>query len=109
MHLVNRKSNGTQPVDRHLYGLFFENAMLWTRGHLPVEERVVFLDSWNGWLTGSQVEPSLLDGDLVYNATRAAIDRARYVIKSRDTAPEDKLDDAVKERIALLCEAAKNF
>ena len=109
MHLVNRKSNGTQPVDRHLYGLFFENAMLWTRGHLPKAERVVFLDSWNGWLTGSQVEPSLLDGDLVYNATRAAIDRARYVIQSRDNAPDDSLDAAIKERIALLCEAAKNF
>ena len=83
--------------------------MLWTRGHLPKAERVVFLDSWNGWLTGSQVEPSMLDGDLVYNATRAAIDRARYVIQSRDNAPDDSLDAAIKERIALLCEAAKNF
>lgn len=109
MHLVNRRSGGTQPVDRHLYGLFFENAMLWTQGHLPAGERVVFLDSWNGWLTGSQVEPSLLDGDLVYNATRSAIDRARYVIKSRDSAPEDHLDAAIRDRIALLCEAAKNF
>ncbi|HVI52596.1 MAG TPA: glycoside hydrolase family 99-like domain-containing protein [Candidatus Sulfotelmatobacter sp.] len=109
MHLVNRKTNGTQPVDRHLYGLFFENAMLWTRNNIPPDERVVFLDSWNGWLTGSQVEPSLMEGDLVYNATRAAIDRARYVIKGRDSAPEAAVDAAMKERIALLVEAAKNF
>jgi len=109
MHLINRCSSGPQPVDRHLYGLFFENAMLWARGHLPADERAVFLDSWNGWLTGSQVEPGLLDGDLVYNATRNAIDRSRYVIKSREQSPDCSLDDAVKERIALLVEAAKNF
>jgi len=109
IHLLNRKNGINVPCDTYLYGLFVENAMLWAESHLPAGERVVLLDSWNGWLTGSQVEPSLFDGDLVYNATRNAIDRGRYVLQSREGAPEGGLDAATRERIALICEAAKNL
>ena len=98
--------NGNRPLDTYLFGLFVENAMLFAHQHFPADERFVFLESWNGWLTGSQVEPSQLDGDLVYNATRNAIDRGRYVIRTREGAPEGGIGEELKNRIALLVEAA---
>lgn len=97
-----------QPFDAYLYGLFVENAMLFSRRNFAPDERLVFLESWNGWLTGSQVEPSLLDGDLIINTTRSAIDRARYVIKSLQDSSSEQLEQAVKDRIALLIEASEN-
>lgn len=100
--------NGNRPLDTYLFGLFVENAMLFAHQHFAAGERFVFLESWNGWLDGSQVEPSLLDGDLVYDATRNAIDRGRYVIRTREGAPDGGIDDALRTRINLLCEAAKN-
>ena len=103
-HLVSND----QAVDPHLFGLFVENAMLFAHNHFPADERVVFLQSWNGWFDGSQIEPSLLDGDIVYNAARAAIDRARYMIRTRGESPEG-IGAALQERIALLCEAARNL
>lgn len=104
-HLV---APGNKAVDTYWYGLFMENAMLHTHEHFPADERIVFLESWNGWLQGSQVEPSLLDGDLVYNATRDAIDRGRYVVRTRGEVGEGGVSAVLKERIALLCEAARN-
>lgn len=101
--------NGHQTFDAYLFGLFIENAMMFSHQNFPAAERFVFLESWNGWLTGSQIEPSLLDGDLIYNATRDAIDRARYVIRTREDAPEGGIDAAMKDRIALLVEAAQNL
>ena len=104
-HLVGQ---GHSAVDPHLFGLFVENAMLFAHTHFPADERAVFLQSWNGWFDGSQIEPSLLDGDLVYNAARSAIDRGRYMIRSRGENPEG-ISAALQERIALLCEAARNL
>lgn len=97
---------GNKPFDTHLFGLFVENAMLFAHSHFPADERAIFLQSWNGWLDGTQIEPSLLDGDLVFNAARAAIDRGRYMIRTRGDNPAG-IDDALKERIGLLCEAAR--
>jgi hypothetical protein len=102
-HLVNY---GNRPCDTHLFGLFVENAMLFAHRHFAPDERAVFLQSWNGWMEGSQIEPSLLDGDLVYNAARDAIDRGRYVIRTRGESPGE-LDHALQERVAMMCEAAK--
>lgn len=99
---------GNMPFDGHLFGLFLENAMLYAQSHFPPRERVLFIESWNGWLDGSQIEPSLLDGDLVYNAARAAIDRGRYMIRTRGESPAS-VSAALQERITLLCEAARNF
>lgn len=104
-HLV---SPGEMAVDPHLFGLFVENAMLFAHNHFAAEEGAVFLQSWNGWFDGSQIEPSLLDGDLVYEAARAGIDRGHYVIRTRGATPEG-LSAALEERIALLCEAARNI
>lgn len=78
--LVN---GGQQPADPLMFGMFLENAMLFADRHFPPGEAVVLLQSWNGWLDGSQIEPSLLDGDLIFIATRNAIDRGRYMIRSR--------------------------
>ncbi len=100
---------GNRPLDTYLFGLFVENAMLYAHQYFPEGERFVFLESWNGWLDGSQVEPSVLDGDLVYNATRSAIDRGRYVLKTREGAPEGGIDGELKRRIALLVEASRNL
>ncbi len=105
-HLV---APGNKAVDTYWYGLFVENAMLHTHEHFTAGEQIVFLDSWNGWLEGSQVEPSLLDGDLVYNATRDAIDRGRYVIRTREGLPEGGLAAEMRERIRLLCDAARSI
>ncbi len=101
--------NGNQPFDAYVFGLFIENAMIFAHQGFPAAERFVFLESWNGWLTGSQVEPSLLDGDLIYNAMRNAIDRGRYVIRTRENDPEGGVDAAMKDRIALLLEAVQNL
>lgn len=106
---TNLTVNGNRPHDTYLFGLFVENAMLFAHQHFPVGERFVFLESWNGWLTGSQVEPSLLDGDQVYDATRNAIDRGRYVIRTREGAPEGGIGEELKKRIALLVEAAASI
>jgi len=97
---------GSRPFDTHLFGLFVENSMLFAHSHFPAGERAIFLQSWNGWLDGTQIEPSLLDGDLVYNAARAAIDRGRYMIRTRGENPAE-IGAELKERVALLCEAAK--
>jgi len=101
-HLV---ASGQRAIDTQLFGMFIENAMLWTHRNFSPAERVVFLHSWNCWFDGSQMEPSLLDGDLVYNTVRAAIDRGRYVIRTRGESPAD-IDDLLKERIAVLCRLA---
>lgn len=102
-HLV---SPGHSAYDAHMFGLFIENAMLFAHAHFPEGERAVFLQSWNGWLDGTQIEPSLLDGDLVYDAARRAIDRGRYMIRTRGENPAG-IRAELKERIALLCEAAR--
>jgi hypothetical protein len=105
-HLVN---HGNRPIDTYLFGLFVENAMLFTHQNFADDAQFVFLESWNGWLEGSQIEPSVLDGDLVFNATRAAIDRSRYVIQTRLGASPGHLQADLLERIDLLCEAARNI
>jgi len=103
--LVN---NGHRPADATLFGMFIENAMLFTHTNFPAEEQVLFLQSWNGWFEGSQIEPSLLDGDLLFNATRAAIDRGRYMIRSREPLPPG-IDAALRARIDSLCRATQQL
>ncbi|PKU25973.1 glycoside hydrolase family 99-like domain-containing protein [Telmatospirillum siberiense] len=98
-----------KPFDSYIYGLFVENAMLFSQQNFAPDERFVFLESWNDWLTGSQVEPSLLDGDMIYNATKSAIDRGRYVIQTRNEESAGGIDEAMKTRIALLVEAAQTL
>ena len=97
---------GNQPIDAQLFGMFLENAMLFTERHFAPAERALFLHSWNYWHDGSQLEPSLLDGDLLWNATRDAIDRARYLIQTRaGAAPWE--DNPRTRQIAMMCEAAR--
>jgi hypothetical protein len=103
--LVN---GGQKPADPVLFGLFMESAMLFVQACFPEDQQIVFLQSWNGWLEGSQVEPSLLDGDLLYNATRDAIDRGRYMIRSRAGA-KLALDPALQARITGLCAATREL
>jgi len=104
--LVN---HGNKAVEVYWFGLFLENAILFAHEHFQPVEQFVFLESWNGWLDGSQVEPSLLDGDLVYNATRNAIARSRYLIRTRKGSSWNEPPAAWHERIDLLCEAAKSI
>lgn len=100
---------GGKPFDTYLFGLFVENAMLFAHQHFPPGERFVFLESWNGWLTGSQIEPSLLDGDMIYDAARNAIDRGRYVIRTREGGMENGIDEELKRRIELMVEATRSM
>jgi hypothetical protein len=100
---------GNRAIETYWFGLFLENALLFAHQRLPSTEQFVFLESWNGWLDGSQVEPSLLDGDLVYNATRNAIARGRHIIRTRACDPLAGLSADMQERIDLLCEAMKSI
>jgi len=93
-------------VDRYMFGLFVENALSYADRHFPEGEKFVFLDSWNRWLDGSQIEPSMLDGDQVYQTVRDAIDKARFMLRSRNAAQAAPLDEALQERIRQICDAA---
>jgi hypothetical protein len=91
-------------ANRRVFGSFLENGLLYAARNFAPDEALCFIDSWNGWLDGSQIEPSLLDGDLVYDMVRQAIDRARFVVRNsvaRSPGPEP----ALSERIEGLCRA----
>jgi len=106
--LTNR--DGTSDIDPALYGSFIENAISFAQDHFAPDERLVFLESWNHWMDSSQIEPSTLDGDLVYNATRDAIDRGLYLIRTRGERPQRQLADSVHDMISQFCDirATKN-
>ena len=70
-------------LQRHYYGLFLENAMIYTYENFPSSDGFVFLQSWNGWCDDSQIEPSALDGDIIYDATRDAIAKGRFLISAK--------------------------
>lgn len=93
-------------VDRYMFGLFVENAIAYADRHFPEGEKFVFLDSWNRWLDGSQIEPSMLDGDMVYQTVKDAIDKARFHLRCRGSAQTPPLDEALQERIRQICDAA---
>jgi len=101
--LVNRSN---RPADAQLYGMFLENAMLFTERHFPAGDQVVFLHSWNKWQDGSQIEPSQWDGDMLWNATRDAIDRGRYQIKCKSNVMPAQ-NAARRDTIAMMCDAAR--
>ena len=98
--------HGGKPVEPYWFELFLENAMLLARHTLPQGEQAVFLQSWNGWLEGSQIEPSQQEGDLVYNAARKAIARARYILKTQAPGEGAPLPEAVRQRLDWVLEAA---
>jgi hypothetical protein len=93
-------------VDHYMFGLFVENAIAYADRAFPEGEKFVFLDSWNRWLDGSQIEPSVLDGDMVYRTVQDAIDKARFLLRSRDTAQTPPPDEALAARIRQICDAA---
>ncbi|MDR3441310.1 glycoside hydrolase family 99-like domain-containing protein [Telmatospirillum sp.] len=74
-------------LQRHFYGLFLENAMVYAHDNFPASEELVFLQSWNGWLENSQIEPSLLDGDIIYDATREAITKGHFLVSAKGPKP----------------------
>jgi hypothetical protein len=102
--LIN--GDGSADVDRYIYGLFVENAITFAHETFAPDERLVFLESWNYWLDGSQIEPSTLDGDLIYNTTRNAIDKGRYMIRTRGERPARRLGPSIHEMISQICDAA---
>jgi len=93
-------------VDQYMFGLFIENAMIYAHQSFAPSEQYVFLDSWNHWLEGSQIEPSVLDGDQIYLTVREAIDKARFILRGRGERLDHRLDPALHQRIAEICEAA---
>ena len=98
--------HGGKPVEPYWFELFLENAMLLARHSLPAGEQAVFLQSWNGWLEGSQIEPSQQEGDLIYNAARKAIARARYILKTQAPGETPPLPEALRQRLDWVLEAA---
>lgn len=48
-------------------------ACAFARAHLPPEERFVFINSWNEWAEGAQLEPSAAHGFAYLNATSRAV------------------------------------
>ena len=93
-------------IDHYMFGLFVENAIAYADRHFAQGEQFVFLDSWNRWLEGSQIEPSTLDGDMVYQTVKDAIDKARFHLRSRGQSQVPPLDEALRSRIRQICEAA---
>jgi hypothetical protein len=93
-------------VDTYMFGLFVENAIAYADRHFPAGEQFVFLDSWNRWLDGSQIEPSTLDGDLIYQTVKDAIDKARFQLRSCGASQVPPLDEEMRARIKQICDAA---
>lgn len=93
-------------VDQYMFGLFVENAIAFADRNFDEGEKFVFLDSWNHWLDGSQVEPSVLDGDQIYQTLKDAIDKARFMLRSKGAAKVEPLDETLRLRIRQICEAA---
>jgi hypothetical protein len=89
-----------------MFGLFVENAIAYADRHFPAGEQFVFLDSWNRWLDGSQIEPSTLDGDLIYQTVKDAIDKARFQLRSCGASQVPPLDEEMRARIKQICDAA---
>jgi hypothetical protein len=102
--LVN--GHADQGVDQYMFGLFVENAIAYADRNFAEGEKYVFLDSWNHWLEGSQVEPSVLDGDQIYLTLKDAIDKARFMLRSKGAAKVEPLDETLRLRIRQICEAA---
>ncbi|MTJ83911.1 MAG: hypothetical protein F8N37_23235 [Telmatospirillum sp.] len=105
--LIHQDGGATNLIgtNTQLFIQFLENAITFSRERFGPDESVVFLQSWNGWNEGSQIEPSLLDGDLIFNATRNAIDRARYTERSHSAAAP--IDQDLAQRSTLLCDALR--
>lgn len=98
---------GRSGVNRHLFGAFLENALLYVAGNFAEDEALCFIDSWNGWFDGSQIEPSLLDGDQVLDTARHALDRARFVARTRrGDGMVPAIEPALRDRVADLCRAS---
>jgi len=102
--LVN--GDADKGVDHYMFGLFVENAISWADRNFVEGEKLVFVESWNHWLEGSQIEPSVLDGDQVYQTVKDAIDKARFMLRSRGAAKNDPLDEQTLQRLRQICEAA---
>lgn len=93
-------------LQRHFYGLFLENALLYAHDRFPPSEGLVFLQSWNGWCENSQIEPSALDGDIVYEATRDAIAKGRFMMSAKGRKQASRLSPATRSMIVDACNAA---
>lgn len=55
------------------YEEWLRAACDFTRSALPREERFVFINSWNEWAEGAQLEPSEAHGFAFLNATGRAL------------------------------------
>jgi len=99
--LFSRSLLGSNLVSCPTFGRFVETGMTYAAETFAPSERFCFLDSWNHWLDGSQVEPSVLDGDLVYNTLRDAITKARFTIATGSGASH-----AIDPSLRRLAEAA---
>ena len=104
------RSNGGAVVFENaspgLYGMFLRKAVDVVEDLLPEGERAVFLESWNGWRNGSQIEPSTQSAELWLQATRDAIAWGRYLVQARQVRlkePERRLSDENRAGIAALC------
>ena len=77
--------NGVGPS----YGQWLLNAMLTTFRNNPVEERIVFLHSWNEWCEGTYVEPDQKNGRFFLEETRDTVAAARRLLTGDiDSRPE---------------------
>jgi FkbM family methyltransferase len=85
---------------------FLEKSITWVAANFPADQQLVFLDSWNDRTTGTAVEPSTHAGDLVVNATRRAIDRGGYVVRTAASPAMVESHPGRADEVAALCRQA---
>lgn len=89
-----------------LYNAFMRKSISVVSDAFAEDERAVFLDSWNYWRYGSQIEPETRRGDSLLRETRSAINWGRYVARTQvpvHKAEAVTLDSAARARIDTLC------
>lgn len=67
-------------TDNDSYRLWLTQTMLDTAKNCPVDERIVFLHSWNEWCEGTYVEPDGLYGRRYLEETKAAVDDVTEIL-----------------------------
>ncbi|MDP9158668.1 MAG: glycoside hydrolase family 99-like domain-containing protein [Acidobacteriota bacterium] len=75
--------------DNDAYKLWLSQALLDTRRRYSLDERIVFLHSWNEWCEGTYVEPDQRSGRRLLEETKEVVDGLRSMaLEERQADPK---------------------